>query len=102
MLWSCYRLRQHEFDAIVERQAGACGICKQEFASVTATHVDHDHSCRHPGKGLHSCAACVRGLLCPRCNAALFILDDRELLANAVRYLGDELVAEVLRDARLW
>jgi hypothetical protein len=101
-LWVRYRLRQPEYEAILERQASVCAICRGAFASAKGTHVDHDHRCDHPGKGTFSCPDCVRGILCARCNTVLPLLDDEEWLAAAVGYLGNDLVVQVLSEVRLW
>lgn len=68
-LWSLYRLTATEYKQILDNQAGVCGLCgktpDQEGKSLA---VDHDHSCC-PGN--RSCGACIRGLLCTRCNLAV-------------------------------
>ena len=81
-LWKTYRLRRHEYEEILVRQRGLCAIC-QGSLKPGSTHLDHDHSCDHEGKGRDCCAACVRGVLCRRCNLALPILDDAEWLKKA-------------------
>jgi hypothetical protein len=65
-----------EYDALLDAQGGACGICGgQNFGRRLA--VDHDHE---TGR--------VRGLLCTRCNAALGSLGDSEAsLQRALDYL---------------
>jgi len=73
-------------------QGGACVICgNPETASrngaVMDLAVDHDHACC-PEKG-RSCGACIRGLLCSRCNHGLGqFADDIVRLKAAIIYLG--------------
>jgi Recombination endonuclease VII len=97
-IWSQYRLRRHDHEAILSQQENLCAICR----TSAAVYIDHDHACAHPGKGYQSCAECVRGILCNRCNLAIPILDDIEWLKKALDYLGREDTAEVIRRSRLW
>ena len=85
-----YRLRKNrgltpqEFTLLSERQGHACAICGEKNPS-RAFSVDHDHDCC-PGKT--SCRACVRGLLCNRCNRAIGLFkDDPSLLEASAKYL---------------
>ena len=66
-LWSRYRLRMEDYEALVLKQNGLCALCPNEIVD-TVPHVDHDHSCC-PGRT--TCGKCVRGLLCAYCNRAL-------------------------------
>jgi len=62
-----------------------CQICETPFDSLSAAHVDHDHSCC---PGPESCGACVRGFLCGSCNRALGMFhDDVDVLRRAIWYL---------------
>lgn len=76
------RLAQHgltpeSYAAMLERQGGACAICRGGFGTKTC--IDHDHT-----------TGAVRGLLCHSCNVALgHFRDDPELLANAIAYLEE-------------
>ncbi len=69
-----YRILVVDYDAMRQRQNGACAICKR---SGRALCVDHCHAC---GK--------VRGLLCGKCNSVLgFCGDSRAHLLAAATYL---------------
>jgi hypothetical protein len=75
-LWEQYRISYAEWQQIAERQGGVCAIvgCETPIAygtTAAGAHTDHDHACRHPGKGTRSCPRCVRGLLCASCNVAI-------------------------------
>lgn len=67
-------------------QNGVCAICKEPetipVARGTGTRslaVDHNHT-----------TSKVRGLLCANCNRALGMFkDSKQLLTNAIKYLGD-------------
>jgi hypothetical protein len=64
-----------EFDAMLKRQNGACGICERPFQHTP--HIDHDHATNT-----------VRGLLCNKCNLGLGHFEDNPtFLRNAARYL---------------
>ncbi len=79
------------YDELLRRQDGRCAVCRMpetvtdpRIDDVRNLAVDHDHACC-AGK---SCGACIRGLLCARCNTALGLLrDEAETLDAAARYL---------------
>lgn len=84
-----YNLTIEEWDAILARQGGVCGMCGDpetanhwSSGKVLALAVDHDHTCC-PGKT--SCGKCVRGLLCRKCNQGLGIFETHRVAA--VNYL---------------
>ena len=77
-LWSLYRLRQADYDMMVQKQSGLCGICEEPFKTVGF--VDHDHSCC---SGVRSCGKCVRGLLCSSCNSKLGWLECNRSKVNS-------------------
>lgn len=85
-LWTYYRLRWADYQALLVHQGGVCAICRKPPKSH-ALHVDHDHRCSHAGKGKSSCPECVRGLLCYGCNTHIAILDNAPWLAQARKYL---------------
>ena len=85
-----YNLSEEHYAALLAAQGAVCAICgTSEWAGNTGKpNVDHDHGCNHPGKGVQSCAACVRGLLCDFCNRGLGMFrDDPARLRAAVDYL---------------
>lgn len=71
-----YGLAKGQFDEMMKAQDGKCAICPRDLKPCQGTHVDHDHV---TGK--------VRGLLCPRCNRNVALLDDEELLAKTAAYV---------------
>lgn len=77
-----YGLTVEQYDALLARQGGGCGICDATDAGNDHKQipVDHDHD---TGR--------VRGLLCHRCNRAMGLLgDDIVLLKRAIAYLERE------------
>jgi hypothetical protein len=63
-LWTYYRLRPADWQAIWDSQGGRCAICTADLVAGQ-TAVDHDHRCC-PGE--RCCGRCIRGLLCRKCN----------------------------------
>lgn len=80
-----YHLSNEEFQEMLRNQQNRCVVCCREFTSTLVPHIDHNHSCC-PRKA-ESCGRCIRGLLCRTCNAALFIIENEQLRASAIRYL---------------
>jgi Recombination endonuclease VII len=74
VLRKVYGISWADYEAMFERQGGACAICKRTGVTLC---VDH---CHLTGE--------VRGLLCIRCNSAIgFCSDDPALLQAAAAYL---------------
>lgn len=75
-----YGISLAEYQALLDKQGGSCGICKgppMGRSNGVYYHVDHDHQTGE-----------VRGLLCSNCNTALGLFrDDVELLQKAIAYL---------------
>jgi hypothetical protein len=69
-----YGISMADYEAMFERQGGACAICKRTGVTLC---VDH---CHLTGE--------VRGLLCSQCNSAIgFCSDDPAVLLAAAEYL---------------
>ncbi len=64
-------------------QGGKCAICRAKPRTVRLA-IDHRH-----GHCKSGCPACIRGLLCSRCNSELLgaAHDSLNILRNAVAYL---------------
>lgn len=80
-----YGLTTEQFDRIKKQQGNRCAICG-ESGDVKKLHIDHDHACCPSGR---SCGACVRGLLCVRCNTALAVIENIAFMEAAMAYLAD-------------
>lgn len=79
---SKYRVR---YSDLLEGQGGQCLMCDKTSSDTRNMSVDHDHACCPGDK---SCGACVRGLLCLRCNTALGIIENEDLQRRAFAYLA--------------
>lgn len=74
-----YGLTLYAYQRMLERQKGACAICKRPELDVGGLVVDHNHD---TGK--------VRGLLCGSCNTALGLLQDSpDVVDAALLYLEE-------------
>ena len=80
-----YGITKEQLEAMILEQDNKCALCYVEFTGRKSIRIDHDHNCC---KSLKTCGKCVRGLLCHRCNIAIFIFDDAELLEKANIYLN--------------
>ena len=75
-----YNISLEQYAEIFTSQGEVCAICKQECQTKKSLSVDHNHE---TGK--------VRGLLCNRCNRALGMFQDSQLLLiRAAQYLKDK------------
>jgi hypothetical protein len=91
-----YGLTQALFDALLEAQGYACGMCRESFSDDQAIFIDHDHACCRDEKS--SCGKCVRGLLCLGCNTALGHIERKYEIARV--YIGSSPGQLVLRAGR--
>jgi hypothetical protein len=72
-----YGISMEQYQVLLVKQGGKCGICKRPERLGQALSVDHDHK---TGR--------VRGLLCRKCNRSLGGFDDDPVrLEAALRYL---------------
>ncbi len=72
-----YRIRDEEYNLMLEEQNNACKLCREAFSSTLGRHIDHDHI-----------TGVVRGILCRRCNYMIGwyeAIDDQE---SVLQYLG--------------
>jgi hypothetical protein len=69
-----YGMERGQYDRMVAAQHGTCAICEQVPTSRLV--VDHCHGSNR-----------VRDLLCDRCNHALHLIEQPDLLAAAIAYL---------------
>jgi hypothetical protein len=102
-LWSKYRLRPADYDALRSAQQYRCAICRtheddlkakrggrrrtdgQPAAEAFRLVVDHCHA---TGR--------VRGLLCNECNTALgYLKENPELFLAAIDYIAEHQASEV-------
>ena len=82
-----FNLTIEKYNDMLNKQGGACAICKNYEIEKTKNRlsIDHDHNCC-PGR--NSCGKCIRGLLCSNCNIGLGrFKDNRELLRRASEYV---------------
>lgn len=76
------RVVRSEKARVLAAQGAACAACRAPFTRPRDAHLDHCHA---SGK--------IRGVLCPRCNTALGLLDDdqaklKALLDYVVKWLA--------------
>lgn len=72
VLWTRYRLREADFLRLLAWQDEACP-CGKPFDGKP--YVDHDHACCPSVVVAKSCGNCIRGLLHPRCNHLLGVIE---------------------------
>lgn len=82
-LWRRYGITKIQYESMLKLQNGVCAICgkmetKKQYGKVQILSVDHDHI---TGR--------IRGLLCFGCNTKLGILENKDWLRKAKRYLEE-------------
>ena len=76
-----YGITLDDYNNMLDKQGGGCGICGSETAGNRTKYFAVDH-CHETGK--------VRGLLCTKCNRGLGLFNDNpKHLLNAVNYLKE-------------
>jgi hypothetical protein len=71
-------MSMQDYEAMLARQKGACGICERPFGLRRTPCIDHCHATK-----------LVRGLLCGNCNVGLGFFDDNPVFAHkASAYLA--------------
>ena len=80
-LWSRYHLTLARYDEMLQEQQNRCACCGREFDQSREMRpcVDHNHRCC---SGSTSCGACVRALLCRRCNRLIGIIEKNSCLLD--------------------
>lgn len=77
-----YNINADQYYKILTSQNESCFIC----GATNDLCIDHDHNCC-PGSA-ESCGACVRGVLCRRCNRGVGMFQDSIFnIMNAIRYI---------------
>lgn len=89
-----YGISFERFNELLALQGNSCAICRKVFNDQNTPRVDHDHRCCPGGKNNKVCGACVRGLLCGKCNSALGMLYDDPVLLQA----GSEYLKSFMKD----
>lgn len=93
---AAHGLTVERYENLLAKQGGVCAICKSP-PKQNALHIDHDHKCC---PGTYSCGKCVRGLLCPTCNAhRVSMLEDNEMLGRGLEYMNAD---SKMRDWAKW
>lgn len=83
---SNYKLSEYDLWNILDAQDDKCLGCNTAVNEFD--NIDHDHKCC---PGTKSCGKCVRGILCPKCNKVLGLVDDsRSTLMRLADYLEDD------------
>lgn len=76
-----YGLTLEDRAQILSSQSGKCAICGMLETAENFLHVDHDHACCASST---SCGACIRGLLCSKCNRTLGLINDDLRIAESL------------------
>lgn len=84
--WHRYRLREEDYQALIEKQNGCCAVCEEPFKGTP--HIDHDHNCCPYDKNGPTCGNCIRGLLCGRCNTFVGFVEKGNQFERIAKYLG--------------
>ena len=85
--WQELRLPCESFERLLQRAAGRCEVCGIRGGDLRKgrLYIDHQHGCGWIRDGEHT----VRGMVCPRCNSHLRLVDAgrRRATPEQERYL---------------
>jgi hypothetical protein len=70
-LWEKYKRTLEDYRCVLAEQGGGCAVCGKT-PGVRMFHWDHDHRCC-PRRV--TCGKCVRGIVCPRCNMLIALVE---------------------------
>jgi len=74
-IFTKYRIRKEDYNAMFSKQGGCCAICQEPHKKL---HIDHCHN-----------TGMVRGLLCSGCNLGLgHFRDNPKFMYAAIAYLS--------------
>ena len=80
-----YNLTLEQWEEILAAQGYKCAACERPYEESSQFHTDHDHACCETQ---YSCGACIRGLLCHRCNQALGLMqENHQAILNLANYV---------------
>jgi len=78
-----FGITHKEYEQLLSKQNGVCGICKRYKIAKNKFHMTIDHSHKN-GE--------IRGILCSSCNTGLGLFEDNvDFLENAKKYLKGEI-----------
>src|SRR5258706_1906546 len=91
-----YGITEDDYESLLQRQGGACGLCNRPAGSFKARLcIDHDHK-----------SGIIRGLLCTYCNRRIIGRHRKEvgaeLLRAAAEYLQKEYTAWIVPKRKKW
>lgn len=76
MLTRNYNITLEVYNKMLCEQSGVCAICHETCSSGKQLAVDHCHDTEK-----------IRGLLCTRCNTAIGLLRNEDIMIEAIEYL---------------
>lgn len=73
-----YGITEDEYNQLYQKQNECCAICgKHQSKLKRKLNIDHDHSTGE-----------IRGLLCPKCNTALPLIENKKWIEKTYEYLS--------------
>lgn len=86
VLWTRHRIRRVDFLALLDWQNNTCP-CGEVFTDKP--YVDHDHNCCPSVAIKSACGDCIRGLLHPRCNLVLGVIENSPDIIQPIGWAAD-------------